>query len=179
MIVFWVRLSPVFSLSSLHPYLPSASYGTVCFYYLLISYFAFFLSKSNRFCKGLGALLGTLFHVEKSTEEIIKLQRNHLEKKMVWFSDSSFLLKKFLRYLHLPFLHHEFYFQILGLRQQLSAVLATSRARASLSLTCFLPLFLLYRTLSWHPALKTWVILGRLPSCSGLSWAERFLCAKG
>lgn len=80
MVMFWVRLSLVFSLSSVNPYLPSASYGMVCFYHLLILCFAFFLSKSNSFCKGLGDLFGALFHIEKSTEEMIKLQRNHLEK---------------------------------------------------------------------------------------------------
>lgn len=80
MVMFWVRLSLVFSLSSVNSYLLSASYGMVCFYHLLILRFAFFLFKSNSFCKGLGDLFGALFHIEKSAEEMIKLQRNHSEK---------------------------------------------------------------------------------------------------
>lgn len=176
--MFWVRLSLVFSLSSVNPYLPSASYGMVCFYHLLILCFAFFLSKSNSFCKGLGDLFGALFHIEKSTEEMIKLQRNHLEK-IVLHSWQKFFTEKFFKVFVSSFFHHEFYFQILELRQQLSAVLATGRARVSFSLPLFSPSFCCTRPCTGHPALKTWVILSRLPSCSCLSWAERFLCAKG
>lgn len=82
MVMFWERLSSVFSLSSIHLYFPSASYSTVCFHRILILYLPFFFLKATGFCKGFfckGDLFGAVFHVEKSTEEII-IQRSHLEK---------------------------------------------------------------------------------------------------
>lgn len=79
MVVFWVRLSLVFSLPSVQPYLPLASYSTMCFHYVFILHFGvFFLSESSKFCNCSGDLFGASLHVEKSQ---IKLQRSYLKKK--------------------------------------------------------------------------------------------------
>lgn len=66
---------------------------------------------------------------------MIKLQKNQLEKNCFELAiEVFFLLKKSFRYLCRLFFHHEFSFQVLGLRRQLSAMLAIGKARASLSL---------------------------------------------
>lgn len=93
MVVFWVRLSLVFSLPSVQQYLPLASYSTMCFHYVFILHFGFFfLSESSKFCNCSGDLFGASLHVEKSQ---IKLQRSYLKKKELVI-EVCFFSEKFL-----------------------------------------------------------------------------------
>jgi len=55
----------------------------------------FFFLKATVFCGSLGDLFGALFHVEKSTEEMVDLQRNHLGKKL--FGVKKFFTEKFCK----------------------------------------------------------------------------------
>lgn len=150
--MFWVRLSSVFSLSSVHLYLHSASYGTMCFDHILILYFAFFLSKCNRFLQGFGKFIWCSVSYWKIHRRNCNTEEP-LGKNLFWVSDGSFLLKNSLQYLYLPSFITDFIFR--------SMTEATTVCHAwnwqSISLPFFtsvLPFFLLYQTLLRHPALK-------------------------
>lgn len=78
MVMFWVRLPLL--LSAVRSYLPSAPYGTVCFSCLWFYVLPLFYLKSTFLVWAVGILLSVLFHSGKSTEELIKRPRNHLER---------------------------------------------------------------------------------------------------
>lgn len=152
---------------------------TVFWFYVL---HFFCLKATFFFCKGFGNLLGALFHSETSMEETIKLQWNHLEKKMFSVDGRSFLLKNSLTDLHLLCFFSSWVL-FSDLRTEVT-IACRARSRQSVNLpflTSFLHFFFLCTGphQDSQPQHFSYPVLSRLPSRSCLSWAERFFCAKG